>query len=276
LTAVVKSERLLRGGAVVFERPDSADDADPKLLEYTRLEQPGANRDFRQVVEFMASIRYLHLVPQLVKTGGTLSQLNEAEDYFGSDFIGRMARLNTSTRKSYLRRIEKALRIAVPQFEGLDLVPDERGRQHLQTIFRHWRPQGAKQREDQFSDGTLRLVGFLWSLLEGRGPLLLEEPELSLHPAIVAHLAEMIARLQKKDSGQRQVVATTHSLELLMNPGIAGEEVAALFPSDGGTEIHVAAEMPEVRALLQAGMPVGEAIMPSTAPSDPAQLLLEL
>ena len=35
-----------------------------------------------------------------------------------------------------------------------------------------------------FSDGTLRLIGLLWALLDGTGPLLLEKPELSLHQEI--------------------------------------------------------------------------------------------
>jgi len=38
------------------------------------------------------------------------------------------------------------------------------------------------------SDGTIRLIGLFWSLLEGDAPLLLEEPELSLHSEIVKRL----------------------------------------------------------------------------------------
>jgi putative AbiEii toxin of type IV toxin-antitoxin system len=52
---------------------------------------------------------------------------------------------------------------------------------HLQVKFEHWRGIPSNQREDQFSDGTLRLIGMLWSLFTGDSLLLLEEPELSLN-----------------------------------------------------------------------------------------------
>jgi predicted ATPase len=184
--------------------------------------------------------------------------------------------MNQKTRDSHLKKIARALQLAVPQFQGLKLVRDEEGKPHLETSFRHWRPRGAHQREDQFSDGTVRLVGFLWALLDGRGPLLLEEPELSLHSAVVRNLAEIIARLQRRKDGRRQVIATTHSLELMSNAGIAGEEVAALFPEDEGTSVHIASDMGDLRALLDQGMPVGEVVIPATAPEQAEQLLLEL
>jgi superfamily II DNA or RNA helicase len=63
------------------------------------------------------------------------------------------------------------------------------------------------------SDGTLRLIGLLWAMLEGTGPLLLEEPELSLHPEVVRLIPQMFARMQRR-SGQ-QVVVSTHSTDLL-------------------------------------------------------------
>jgi len=71
-------------------------------------------------------------------------------------------------------------------------------------VYEHWRPQGAKQREDQFSDGTLRLLGLLWSLLEGDSLLLLEEPELSLNSGIIRKLPGLMYRIQRQK--RRQVI----------------------------------------------------------------------
>jgi hypothetical protein len=73
----------------------------------------------------------------------------------------------------------------VPQLEQLEFTRDAvTGRPHLQALYSHWRPNAGLQREDQFSDGTLRLLGLLWALLEGDSLLLLEEPELSLNAGI--------------------------------------------------------------------------------------------
>jgi predicted ATPase len=70
---------------------------------------------------------------------------------------------------------------------------------------------------DQFSDGTLRLMGLLWAVLDGRGPLLLEEPELSLHPEVIRFIPQMFARIQRRTG--RQIILSTHSADLLRDEG---------------------------------------------------------
>lgn len=275
LRPVVKSEKVWQKDAIIVDKTKDEDPTDSKLKEFTLLEQPIASRQFRELVDFFSEVRYLHLVPQLVKTpnaalGGV------GDEYFGTDFIPRAARLNANIRNSYFKKIQKALQLAVPQFKGLDLVTDEQGRPHLQTTFQHWRAQGSLQWEAQFSDGTLRLVGFLWALLEGRSPLLLEEPELSLHSAIVKNLAEIITKLQQRKNGRRQVIATTHSAELLSDLGISGEEIVTLFPEEEGTSAKVASSIDDIRVLLENGLPAGDVVFPATSPMNVEQLLLEL
>jgi hypothetical protein len=98
----------------------------------------------------------------------------------------------------------------VPQLKNLKDTKDDAGVPHLEAVYEHWRPNAGRQREDQFSDGTLRLIGLFWSLLEGDSPVLLEEPELSLHSAIVSRLPALLFRLQRKR--KRQVFVSTHSL----------------------------------------------------------------
>jgi predicted ATPase len=73
------------------------------------------------------------------------------------------------------------------------------------------------------SYGTLRLLGLLWSLLEGDSLLLLEEPELSLNVGVVSKLSPLIYRLQRQK--KRQVIISTHSLELLSDKGIGGKRL---------------------------------------------------
>lgn len=133
---------------------------------------------------------------------------------------------------------------------------------HLQGRYEHWRPQGAWQTEDQFSDGTLRLLGLLWAALEGGGPLLLEEPELSLHPEVVRFLPQMFARVQRRSG--RQMIVSTHSAELLQDDGIGLDEVLLLTPSPEGTRVSTAAAFPEIKTLLHGGSTLSEAVMPLT------------
>jgi predicted ATPase len=275
--AKIKFEKVWdENGQLLLNRPDKNTDLkDEKLLEFTHLEQATSNAKFRDVAEFLADIQYLHVVPQLIKDSKSFLRADKKDDYYGRDLIERINRVNEKTRHSYLRKIENALKSAVPQLKNLALIKDKMGIPHLQALYEHWRAKGARQWEDQFSDGTLRLIGFLWSLMDGTKPILLEEPEISLHTSIIAHLPEIIARLQKKKSGIRQIFISTHSAELLSNKGIGAEEVLLLNPSIKGTEVRRADTLSDVEALLKSDMSIGEAVIPKTAPKNIHQLTLQ-
>lgn len=138
--------------------------------------------------------------------------------------------------------------------------------------YQHWRPQGAWQTEEQFSDGTLRLMGLLWVALDKEGPLLLEEPELSLHPEIVGVLPQMLARMQRRTG--RQSFLSTHSPDLLRDEGIGLDEVLLLQPGAEGTEVTTAASHEDIRDLLRGGLSLADAVIPKTRPTHAAQLTL--
>jgi len=265
-------ERVWQGEKMILDRPDKEDKKDPLRLTETHLEQISANADFREIAEFLDKVLYLHLVPQLVRHPKEFSGPGIPGDPFGRSFLERIARTPERTRISRLKTIEKALQKVVPQLKELTHVTDtqEGGVPHLEAVYEHWRPRGAKQRERDFSDGTLRLIGLLWSLLESDSLLLLEEPELSLHSGIVARLPALIYRLQRKR--KRQVIISTHSFELLSDKGIGGEETLLLTPGSEGTHIESAASKVDIRALLDSGLSVGEAALAHTAPPDLRQL----
>ena len=269
---IVKREQVWRGDHSLFERPDDADRADPNRLTQTYLEQVNANKEFREIAEFFAQIRYLHLVPQLVRDPER--SRSRAEDPFGTDFLERIAATPRKTQTSRLRRINAALRLAVPQLGEVNLERDSRGVPHLRGRSEHWRPSAGWQSEEHFSDGTLRLLGLLWALLDGTAPLLLEEPELSLHAAIVRQVPSMMARAGGKS--RRQVFVSTHSFELLSDPTIAPEEVVLLAPSDQGTTASLASDHREIKALLEGGLTMAEAVLPMTEPAAASQLAIQL
>jgi predicted ATPase len=229
-------ERVTKKGRRLLERPDGDDLKDPLRLTQTHLEQINANAEFRDLGRFFDSVSYLHLVPQLLRHPEAFSGPGIPGDPYGRGFLERVARTSEGTRKTRLRKIEAALRIAVPQLKELTDVKDDTGIPHLEVVYQHWRPQGAKQREDQFSDGTLRLIGLLWSLLEGDSMLLLEEPELSLNSGIIRKLPALMYRIQRQK--KRQIMISTHSSDLLSDAGIGGEEVLLLTPSEEGTKVE--------------------------------------
>jgi predicted ATPase len=250
----------------LLDRPDNLDKADKERLTQTAIQQVTANQDFRELADFFREISYLHLVPQLLREEQPPRGSGIGTDPFGRDLLERIRHTAPRQQKARLRRIEGVLKAVVPELKELHLQIDDYGRPHLQGKFQHWRPQGAFQNETQFSDGTLRLIGLLWALQEKAGPLLLEEPELSLHSAIVKRLAQFIHHAQKAGNG-RQVILSTHSEMLLQDIGIAPEEVLLVVPSakGEGSEVQAGAQINNIVKMMQAGIPASEAVLPRTA-----------
>ena len=264
---------MWKNGEQLLSRPNAEDEADRDRLTQTFLEQINVNADFREIARFLQTVTYLHLVPQLLRFADSIQGRIVEDDPFGQGFLERVASVPEKTRRSRLKRIEQALKIAVPQLEQLEFIRDETtGRPHLQALYSHWRPNAGRQREDQFSDGTLRLLGLLWALLESESVLLLEEPELSLNAGIVSQLAALISKMQR--TRRRQVFVSTHSDALLTEPGIDGREVLLLTSAKEGTAVKIASDIEEVRALLEAGLTVSEAVLSRAKPEHAEQLSL--
>ena len=94
--------------------------------------------------------------------------------------------------------------------------------------------------------------------------MLLEEPELSLHAAVVKQLPAIFNRVRM--SGGPQVLASTHSNDILADLGLGVDEVAFLQPGPEGTEAALVSALPDVQPLLDAGMSLAEILASRTEP----------
>lgn len=267
----VSLEQVWRADQRILNRPGSDDEKDLARLTQTHLEQIQTNSAFRDLSNFFGEITYLHLVPQLLKFGDRIGGNRLENDPFGQGFLERIAKCTKKTRDARLTKIESALALAVPKFKHLQFAQDEStGRPHLEALYEHHRPNAGWQREEQFSDGTLRLIGLLWTLLDGESLLLLEEPELSLHNAIVEQIPRMIQYVQRSAKRRRQIVISSHSEALLSNPGIDGRGVLVLELGAEGTQIRTLNE--SENASLRSGLSVAEVVLPKTRPEAVEQL----
>ncbi|MBN2364202.1 AAA family ATPase [candidate division WOR-3 bacterium] len=263
--AVIRHERVWNSEKQLLDRPDEKKDGkDEELLQYTHLEQPTANSKFRELADFFKTIDYQHIIPQIIRNPQSFQKTSNSEEFYGRDLFEKMSKMNKKVRDSQLKKIEKALKTAVPNLKNLSLEKDKMGVPHLQAIYEHWRPRGAKQNEEQFSDGTLRIIGLLYSMLNGTQPLLLEEPELSLHTGVVNKLAELIHFMQKRKTVKRQVILSTHSYDLLNNKGISAEEIIILRPGSEGTTASNALNIEDIKILLESGLSPAEVVLPIT------------
>lgn len=257
------------GEPVIKPRPSREDLNDRERLTQTYLEQISTNQPFRELANFLAGTTYLHLVPQLLKHAEEISGNILTQDPFGQGLMQNIAATPKNIRNARLRRIEKTLKPAVPQFNKLEFRQDKiTGKWHLEANFSHWRPQGAWQREDQLSDGTLRLIGLLWALQDGHDLLLLEEPELSLNDAIVEHIPLLIDRIMRNQKKDRQIIISTHSEALLHR--ISDATLLMIEPGKDGSAIRPPSE--DETDHMEGGLTPAEVLLPKTRPEKIDQL----
>lgn len=263
--ARVVREFVERNGETRLSRPDSHDRDDPELLEATALEQRSANFAFRPLRDLLRSTEYIHVVPQLVRQPKTEDTARFGKG-LGTGLIEAISSSKAKEREKRLRRIGAALRTVLPEFERLEPTVDKAGRPHLEARFRHWRKDAAKQRETDFSDGTLRLIGLLWYLSAGESPLLLEEPELSLHPAAVRQIPRILGNIIS--NSQRQILMSSHAPDLLGDRGIDPTELLLLRTGTNGTTVTLGADEPALVEAAKADLPLGPFLEALTRPDE--------
>ena len=266
---MVVKEEVYKGRKLILERPNTEDKNDKERLTATYLEQVNMNREFRCIAEYFQDVLYLHLVPQLLKYNNELSSRKLESDPFGQGFLDEIAKTPTKSRTARLRHIQKILHEVIPHFEELRFVQDDTGRPHLEMRYAHWRPNAGWQREDQFSDGTLRLIAIIWLLLSNNSMILLEEPEFSLHRKIVEQIPKLIYGAKqyiRKPSGQ--LIISTHSEALLsdksidacymiLKPGTPGESTSVEIPSEDDYKALMSGLSPADVLLAKTGESIG-------------------
>jgi predicted ATPase len=123
-------------------------------------------------------------------------------------FLYRLA----SEYPNHFNIIEKTIQSVAPFFNRFDLMPDLVG-----NIYLKWLEKGSDAYRDAhyFSDGTLRFICLATLLLQPKPPatIIIDEPELGLHPSAIDKLAGMIQSASEKT----QVIVSTQSVNLLSN-----------------------------------------------------------
>lgn len=265
---IVDKEEVYRDGKKILSRPNREDKKDKEKLTQTHLEQINMNEKFRPIGNYFQQVLYLHLVPQLLKYGDKFPRSTSESDPFGLSFLEEIARTPARTRNSRLGRVQGILKKVVPNFQQLRFVRDEgNGKPHLEMLYNHWRPNAGWQREDQFSDGTLRLIGLVWTLLTTNNMILLEEPELSLHNRVVEQIPQLIykARQSRKLAGG-QILVSTHSEVMLSSSSIPGKFLM-LKPGAAGESTRIVEPSEDDIMAMKSGLSPADVLLPQTAAS---------
>jgi predicted ATPase len=132
----------------------------------------------------------------------------------GTNLASFLYYLKENYRPEY-DRIVSYIRLIIPQFRDFYLEPNERGYVSLKWVDVF--PDDYVLLPEQFSDGTIRFIALATLLLQPENlipnVIIIDEPELGLHPVAIGQLAGMI----KEAAKHTQVIVATRS------PGLVDE-----------------------------------------------------
>jgi predicted ATPase len=119
------------------------------------------------------------------------------------------------TREPYFNRIVSTIRFAVPYFNNFILEPDTLSKEPRIRLRWQDRKLDYEFGPHQLSDGSLRAIALITLLMQPEemlpSVLLLDEPELGLHPSAIGLIGSLIRAV----SADRQVIMATQSPRML-------------------------------------------------------------
>lgn len=227
------------------------------------IERLGSDKTLKNLAGFLSQIRHFYIIPQFIKINDQISGELMDGDPFGRGFISWMNSEEAKIKASRIRKIEKSLKSAMPQLENLNLVSDKlTGKPHLEVKLKNQRCHGAVQREDQISDGTIRLVAMLWICYGISGhSVIIEEPELSLSDGVIKDLSWFFEKSLRESEEEGQIFVSTHNASLLSNTGIDPDGVIVVKPSNEASKAEKMNQY-ELR-VIEAGLSPSDAALES-------------
>jgi predicted ATPase len=196
--------------------------------------------DFRDLYDFLTRMTFYNINPADIRA----PQPHEAGDilsHTGRNISSVIRQMKENAPKS-VDRVEAYLRSINPMIEGVDhksFGPQEtlEFRQKVQNSRHPWRFLAHSM-----SDGTLRSIGLLTALFQRSrlyGPpslVSIEEPEMTIHPGAAGILMDALFESSKSE----QIIATTHSPDLLDHPNLNIDSIRVIRNIDGKTLVGVA------------------------------------
>ncbi|HEX5391649.1 MAG TPA: AAA family ATPase [Rhodocyclaceae bacterium] len=178
--------------------------------------QKGSTLIYQYVVPAMRSWRLYHFHD--TSSSALVKQIHNINDNeFLRDDARNLAaflmRLKNHHEEHY-RRIVKAIRLVAPFFGDFHLRPTVDNKEKIQL---EWTEQGQDEpfSASALSDGTLRFICLATVLLQPEDfmpkTVLIDEPELGLHPFAVS----VLGGLMKSAAEEHQLIVSTQSVELV-------------------------------------------------------------
>ena len=211
-----------------------------------------------RVRQTLAGIRYIHPNPKKM-----LERADRYDPDHGTGFFQHAGRFSDQQLNAALNRIRPIMAAAVPEVPNLSYLRMGLG---TEVVFYSDTPvRGASgvYSHEQFSEGTLRLLGLLFDLAtlpRDTSIVLIEEPETFLQASVVRSLPSLLAEVAM--NRDVQMVISTHSPELIDSELVLPSQVLMLRSEDGETTGQLLSESndPRIKAVVSAGLPKSQGI----------------
>lgn len=211
-----------------------------------------------RVRQTLAGIRYIHPNPKKM-----LERADRYDPDHGTGFFQHAGRFSDQQLNAALNRIRPIMAAAVPEVPNLSYLRMGLG---TEVVFYSDTPvRGASgvYSHEQFSEGTLRLLGMLFDLATlplTTSIVLIEEPETFLQASVVRSMSSFLAEVAMNHDVQ--MVISTHSPELIDSEVVLPSEVLMLRSQNGETtgELLSQSSEPRIQAVLSADLPKSEGI----------------
>ena len=211
-----------------------------------------------RVRQTLAGIRYIHPNPKKM-----LERSDRYDPDHGTGFFQHVGRFSDQQLDAVVDRIRPIMASVVPEIPNLSYQRMGLG---TEVVFYSDTPvRGASgvYSHEQFSEGTLRLLGMLFNLAtlpRDTSVVLIEEPETFLQASVVRSLPSLLAEIAM--NRDVQMVISTHSPELIDSELVLPSQVLMLRSENGETTGQLLSESndPRIKAVVSAGLPKSQGI----------------
>ena len=206
----------------------------------------------------LSGVRYIHPNPKKM-----LERADRYDPDNGTGFFQHAGRFSDQQLDTVVDRIRPIMAAVVPEIPNLSYQRMGLG---TELVFYSDTPvRGASgiYSHEQFSEGTLRLLGLLFDLAtlpRDTSVVLIEEPETFLQASVVRSLPSLLAEVAM--NRDVQMVISTHSPELIDSELVLPSQVLMLRSESDATtgELLSQSNDPRIKAVVSARLPKSQGI----------------
>lgn len=208
--------------------------------------------------KMLAGIRYIHPNPKKM-----LERADRYDPDHGTGFFQHAGRFSDQQLNAVVDRICPIMASVVPEIPNLSYQRMGLGTELVFYSDTPVRGASGVYSHEQFSEGTLRLLGLLFDLAtlpRDTSIVLIEEPETFLQASVVRSLSSLLAEVAM--NSDVQMIISTHSPELIDSELVLPSQILMLRSENGETtgELLSQSNDPRIKAVVSAGLPKSQAI----------------